>query len=214
MASLVCPLCRQRKGKRHCPAKGASICAHCCGAKRRIEINCPGGCAFLTGEHAPGWEGRETERRRDLRRVALHLQDLSEGQARLFFLVLLGLTGIRARRPETNDERLAQAVSAFRKTVETRERGILYEHQAEDLRAQGLVFDLRSLFESKDQEGQPVSPDDRDLLSVFTALEGSLVATRQEDAGPHAFLETAARLAAQFASAPAAPNPRPLVLEP
>jgi hypothetical protein len=214
LASPVCPLCRQRKGKRYCPAKGENICASCCGTKRRIEIDCPSDCAYLTGEHAPGWEGRETERRRDLRRVAPHLQDLSEGQARLFFLALLGFTGIRARRPETSDERLAQAVSALRKTVETRERGILYEHQAEDLRAQGLVFDLRSLFESKDQEGQPVSPDDRDLLPVLTALERSLAAARQEDAGPYAFLETAARLAAQFASTPEAPTPRPLVLEP
>lgn len=191
-----------------------SICAACCGAKRRIEIDCPSDCAYLTGEHAPGWGGRETERRRDLRRVAPYLQELSEGQARLFFLSLLGLSGVRARRPETSDERLAQAVSALRKTVETRERGILYEHQAEDLRAQGLVSDLRSLFESKDREGQPVAPDDRDLLPVLTAIERSLAAARQEDAGPHTFLDTAARLAAQFASVPESPNPRPLVLEP
>jgi hypothetical protein len=191
-----------------------TICAQCCGTKRRILIDCPSDCPYLTGEHAPGWEGRETERRRDLRRVAPFLQELSEAQARLFFLSLLGLIGIRARRPEVDDTQLSQAVGALRKTVETRGRGILYEHPAEDLRAQGLVFDLRALFESKDEEGQAVSPDDRDLLPVLKALEGSLSATRLEDAGPHAFLQTAARLAAQFGGAPAAPAPRPLILEP
>lgn len=210
----ICPLCRQRKGKRHCPAKGENICAHCCGTKRRTEIDCPSDCTYLTGEHALAWGGRETERRRDLRRVAPFIQKLAESQARLFFLALLGLTGMRARRPEMDDARLAQAMTALRKTVETREKGILYEHQAEDLRAQGLVLDLRSLFESKDAEGHTVSPADHDLLPVLGALEASLAATRQEGGGPFTFLDTAAHLAAQLGGVPASRGSRPLILEP
>ncbi|HXB55140.1 MAG TPA: hypothetical protein VN461_10180, partial [Vicinamibacteria bacterium] len=167
-----CPLCRQRKGKRRCPAKGAEICSHCCGTKRRIEIDCPDDCVYLRGPVA--WAGRETERQRDLRRLAPHFQELSDEQSRLFFITLVGITAIHSRRTDLDDKLLIQAVTAFRKTVETRGRGILYDHQAEDLRAQGLVHDLRALFEARDEEGKATAPDDRDLQAVLQSLESAL----------------------------------------
>lgn len=210
-----CPLCRQRKAKRACPAKRARICAHCCGTKRRVEIDCPADCVYLTGEHAHGWEGRETERKRDLRRVAPHIQALSEAQARLFFLTLAGLSGIRSRR-ELDDRLLGQAVAALRKTAETRGRGILYEHPAEDLRAQGLLQELRGLFETR-EEGRSVAPDDRDLLAVLGALEASLGATLREEAGATAFLDTAVRLLERVGASPEPSQPssaKPIILEP
>lgn len=209
----ACPLCRQRKAKRACPAKGASICPHCCGTKRLVEIDCPPDCVYLTGAHAPAWEGRETERNRDLRRVAPHIQSLAHERAQLFFLALAGVNALRARRRDLDDRLLAQAVEALRKTVETRARGILYEHPAGDVRAQGLVLDLRGLFEAKDAEGRVATPDDRDLLPVLTALESSVTETLRESAGPTAFLDTVARLAARLGTAPAAKT-SPLIVEP
>ncbi len=177
-----------------------------------MEIACPDDCVWL-GAHAAAWEGRETEQARDVRRLAPHLQGLSEGQARLFFLALVGLTGLRARRPELSDHLLHEAVVALRKTVETRERGILYEHPAEDLRAQGLVYELRALFESKDAGGTAHAPDDRDLRPVLTSLQAALEQCLREQAGPAAFLETAARLAGRTAPA-SRPAPRPLIVQP
>jgi hypothetical protein len=206
-----CPLCRQRKGKRACPAKGELICAHCCGTKRRVEIDCPDDCVFL-GAHAGAWEGRETERTRDLRRVAPHLEPLTDAQARLFFLALVGVTGLRARRSDLTDALLLEAVHALRKTVETREKGILYEHPADDLRAQGLVHELGALFEAKDEEGRARAPADRDLLAALGALEGAL-GDAAGARGSVAFLDTAARVAARVAGAPR-PAPRPLIVEP
>lgn len=207
-----CPLCRQRKGKRACPAKGAEICSHCCGTKRRVEIACPDDCVWL-GAHAAAWEGRETEQARDVRRLAPHLQGLSEGQARLFFLALVGITGLRARRRELSDHLLHEAVVALRKTVETRERGILYEHPAEDLRAQGLVYELRGLFEAKDAAGTAHAPEDRDLRPVLASLQTSLEECLREQAGPFAFLETAGRVAGRARPA-FRPVSRPLIVEP
>ena len=207
----ACPLCRQRKGKRACPAKGELICAACCGQKRRIEIDCPEDCVWL-GAHAGAWEGRETERTRDLRRLAPHLEGLSDPQARLLFLSLVGVTALRGRRA-LDDELLLEATSALRKTVETREKGILYEHPAEDLRAQGLVPELRGLFEAKDEQGIAHAPADKDLLAVLRALEGVLGEVAREGAGPTAFLDTAARMAARMGAAPRAPG-RPLIVEP
>jgi hypothetical protein len=208
-----CPLCLKRKGRRACPAKGAEICPHCCGSKRRVEIDCPEDCVYLGGGHAVGWDGRETEKRRDARRVVPFVARLDETQVQLYYTALLGITGLRARRSDLDDRLLAQAVAALRKTVDTRSRGILYEHQAEDARAQGLMYDLRGLFEAKDESGRVTSPSDHDLLPALTALGEGLEATRREDAGPTAFLDTAARLVGRQ-EAGSRSAPRPLIIEP
>jgi hypothetical protein len=208
---VSCPVCEKRKGKRACPAKGAEICSHCCGTKRRVEIACPDDCVWL-GAHASAWAGRETETTRDLRRVAPHIQDLSDAQARLFFLALVGLTNMRARRPELGDRLVHEAVSALVKTVETREKGIVYEHRADDLRAQGLVHEIRAIFEAKDESGAPVALDDRDVLAALRALQKALEECLRDQAGPAAFLETAGRVAARV-SAPTRPA-RPLIVQP
>jgi hypothetical protein len=210
--SASCPLCAQRKGRRACPAKGASICSACCGSKRRVEIACPAGCVWLAGAHDASWDGRETERRRDARRLGPHLQRLSREQTDLFFLALVGLSALRARRRDLDDALLAAAVGALRKTVETRQRGILYEHPAEDLRAQGLVLELRGLFEARDREDLSVAPDDRDLGPVLAALDDALAEMRRSHEGHTAFLDTARRLVGAPASAPASEGR--LVLEP
>ena len=213
MSGAACPLCRQRKGRRACPAKGASICPHCCGTKRRVEIDCPEDCVYLSGAHAPAWEGRETERRRDARRLAPFAQGLSEPRMRLLFLALAGLAAVRARRPDLTDALLGNAVEALRKSAETRSRGILYEHPPEDLRAVGLVEELKHLFEAKDEAGNAIAPDDRDLQPVLAALENALRETAREDAGACAFLDTAARVTGTQGR-PSGERSRRLIVEP
>jgi hypothetical protein len=194
----VCPLCRERKGKRHCPARQAAICSACCGARRLVEIDCPADCLYLTGAHAPAWDGRETERLRDGRRVAPHVEGLSDPQQRLFLMGIAGIAEMGRARRELTDTLLAQAIEAARKTLETRERGLLYDHPVEDLRAQGALHDLRDVFERRDEEGRPIAPDDRDLLPTLRALEAAVRGTLREQAGATAFLETAMRFAARF----------------
>ncbi len=175
-----------------------------------MEIACPDDCVWL-GAHASAWDGRETEHARDVRRLAPHLQGLTEPQARLFFFALVGTAALRASRPELTDRLLHEAVTALAKTVETRERGILYEHPAQDLRAQGLVHEVRAIFETKDDEGRGHAPPDRDLLAVLKSLRSALEECLREEAGPAAFLETAGRIASR--AAPRAPA-RPLIVQP
>jgi hypothetical protein len=210
----ACPLCRARKGKRLCPARGELICAACCGAKRLIEIDCPESCAYLSGQHAGHWEGRETERKRDLRRVAPFVESLGEPQAQLFFLALVGLTGLRAQRPALDDALLLDAVRSLHRTVETRRKGLLYEHPTEDARAAAVAAELRGLFEARGEDGRPLAPSDDDLAAVLAALEGGLAAATRESSGRHSFLDSAARLAARIGGAarPGPSKPR-LILE-
>jgi hypothetical protein len=89
---------------------------------------------------------------------------------------------------------------------------ILYEHPAEDLRAQALVQEVRAIFEVKDEAGAPLPRDDRDVLKALQALDRALEDAQRERAGPATFLETAGRVAARMS---AAPRPaRPLIVEP
>jgi hypothetical protein len=189
------------------------ICSHCCGTKRRVQIACPDDCSYLSGAHAGSWDGRETERQRDARRLTPFLESLTEDQGRIFLMALVGVTSLRARHPNLHDRLLQDAVVALRKTTETRGRGVLYEHRPDDLRAVGLVADLRGLFEAKDAEGQVAAPADSDLGPVLAALEGALEASPKANAGPCAFIETATRVAADLGVRPAPPRPT-LILEP
>jgi hypothetical protein len=176
-------------------------------------IDCPDDCAYLSGAHAGSWEGRETERNRDARRLAPFLESLTEDQGRIFLMALVGVTSLRARHPNLDDGLLRDAVAALKKTTETRERGVLYEHRPDDLRAEALVNDLRGLFEARDESGQATAPSDADLAPVLFALEGALLAGQKENAGPSVFLETAARVAVQLGVTPKASRPT-LILEP
>ena len=97
-------------------------------AKRRIEIDCPQDCVYL-GEHAAGWEGRESERRRDMLRIAPFAQALDETQAQMFFLALVGVTAIRSQSitddtsPNKRDQiwydMLKAAMTDFNKQMES-----------------------------------------------------------------------------------------------
>jgi hypothetical protein len=193
-----CPLCHRRKGRRLCPASDTMICSHCCGTKRRAEIACPEDCVYLAGAHAGPWEGRTTEKDRDARRLARFLAPLSEGQQQLMLLSLKGVAALAARRQQVDDRLLVEAVSTLRRTTETRQKGILYEHQADDARAQALVIELADLFQIRDPSGRAATPSDSDLLAALKALEGAIAATAAEAAGPRAFLETATRVTADL----------------
>jgi len=140
------------------------------------------------------------------------VQPLSRAQADLFFLALVGIGAMRARRRDLDDLLLASALDALAKTVDTRQRGILYDHQAGDLRAQGLVLELRGIFEATDEKGRAAAPDDRDLGPVLAALHGALTDVRREETGTTVFLDTARRLVGAPAAAPV--PERRLVLEP
>jgi hypothetical protein len=113
-----------------------------------------------------------------------------------------------------DDRLLGVAVSTLKKTVETRERGIVYEHQPDDLRAVAVIEEIEGIFQAQDASGGVVTPPNRDLLAVLEALDGCVSDALQEATGPTALLDSAARLAAQFAEASAPQESAPLIVEP
>jgi hypothetical protein len=205
---MKCPLCQKRKGRRHCPATKALICSHCCGTKRRVEVRCPEDCVYLQGAHAGAWEGRTTEKERDQRRLAPFASGLTDAQRELFIVSMVGLAAIGARRADVTDRLLSEAVGTLRKTIETRDKGILYDHQADDARAQALVHEIANLYEERDTEGRRSAPSDSDLLAVLKALESALGATIAEAGDARAFLETIARVTAGAVREPQEHTPR------
>lgn len=212
MAAVTCPVCRHRKAKRACPAR-ERICSVCCGTKRLVEIDCPSDCAYLTGAHAPSWEGRDSDRKADLRRLAPHLEHLGEDETALVFYLLAGIAQISGRHREAADPLWRDAVKALAKTLETRESGLIYEHAAEGLGAQELLRELQALVQPPDTEG-PIAAD-RPLLAALRAIHAGLETTIAEASSPSAFLDTARRLTGRLAHAETTPEaPEPRIIEP
>ena len=169
MTKTTCPSCRQRRGRRSCPALGAQICAPCCGTKRLVEIRCPPDCPYLKSAelHPPAAAQRQQER--DLRFLWPILQGLSDAQHQLLLVVQTFLRdGPPGRAPRT-DEELAQAAATLAETYETAGRGIIYEHTAQSLSAQELVTDLKTLFQTQEKEGATIR--DGDVAVVMRRVE-------------------------------------------
>jgi hypothetical protein len=189
---MTCPLCGSRKGRRSCPALRSWICAGCCGSKRRVEVDCPADCAFLTGRAAGAWEGRATELRRDKRRIGSLFASMSEAQENAAYDVLIGLQEVRSRYPDVDDRLMASALGVLRQTLETQERGILYEHKADDLRVQLVTTAIQESIEP-DDERKAHRPSV--LLAVVRAFEQGLARAANEETDPRAFLDSARRVA-------------------
>lgn len=205
---MVCPGCGRGKGRRQCPALGRAICAVCCGTKRRIDIPCPGDCAYLASaqEHPAAVVRRQQER--DVARLLPGIRHLTERQYQLFFLFH---SAIAQHRPEgfarLVDADVAEAAASFAATLETAARGVIYDHRPASIPAQSLTDALATLLTQVREEGGTVS--DREAAIALRAIEqgGRTVVTPGE--GDRTYLDLMGRLL-QGTAAPepqAAPSP-------
>ena len=119
---MTCPLCRQRKAKRPCPALGHEICAVCCGTKRLREIACPPTCIYLDSAQKQPAAAVKRQQEQDLAVLMAALGRLNESQLQLFFLIQ---TVIARFRPDglgrVVDADVAEAASARSPRVRDRE---------------------------------------------------------------------------------------------
>jgi hypothetical protein len=192
---MICPLCGHRKAKRACPALGRQICAVCCGTKRLVEIRCTADCVYLATArtHPPAVVQRQQERDRGL--LLPLLQGLTERQARLFLLFGAAISRHKdAALQKLTDDDIAQAAEALAGTLETAERGILYERQPNSLAAARLVTELKAMLSELSTEGRSASVE-RDAAIALRRIEaGTKETARFAEGAGTAFRELLSRV--------------------
>jgi hypothetical protein len=145
---MKCILCEQKKAKRSCPAKNASICGLCCGTKRVLEIFCPESCEYL-----------QLGRKRDIEDFQKRLQKMDITNRDKYQRVIAQFQDViahleyaisqeRLLARDLKDKEAAQAVDILLDTYRTEDNGILYEKVSEDLRIEPLRQELRRIIES------------------------------------------------------------------
>ncbi|NWG12349.1 MAG: hypothetical protein HXY20_02305 [Acidobacteria bacterium] len=146
---MKCVVCNERKGKRDCPAKGALICARCCGEKRILEIDCSETCEYLK-------EGRAREVSQNyMRRLrpqdpakALRYQHVFENLEELISHIEYVIAEERRDSRHLTDRDVGEVVDLLLETLRTEEKGIIYEHTSNNLRTEPLRRRLREVIQS------------------------------------------------------------------
>lgn len=192
---MTCPLCHQRKPRRACPALGHQICAVCCGTKRLVEIDCPSDCVYL--EAAERHPAAVVKRRQehDIGLLMSAAGRLSQEQLQLFFLLQAFVSRFT---PEGGlmrlvDADLAEAAGAVAATLETAERGVVYEHQCASPVAEELRRALREFLADVGKGGG--SRFDREAAVVLRGIErGAHHAAPGFDEGDAAYLALVRRV--------------------
>lgn len=193
MAS-ICPLCGARRAKRYCPALGREICSVCCGTKRLVEIHCTPDCIYLASARAHPAAAVQRQQERDIRFLMAAADGLSQVQARLFVLLQSVVRQHRATAiPSINDEDAAQAASALAATLETADRGIIYDHHPSSLQAQRLTTDLKAALDELRKQAPPSI--DRDAAAALRRIERAARDARAElDPADTAYLDLVDRI--------------------
>jgi hypothetical protein len=208
---MVCPSCGKRAGRRPCPALGRQICTVCCGTKRLVEIRCVPTCGYLVTArtHPPAIERRQHEH--DLQALAPALRDLSESQTQLLFLLFTFLAEPRMDDfIRATDVDMADCAGSVAATLETADRGLIYEHRPGTLPAQRLAADLKAFLAELPKSGW--KPQERDVAVVLRRIEtGAREALKSPGGDDSAFLGLVRRAARSFQAShpehPGTPSP-------
>jgi hypothetical protein len=106
------------------------------------------------------------QQQRDVTALVGYMQDFSERQSQLFFLIATFL--LRYEPPELHplvDDDVAEASAAIAATFETASRGVIYEHRPNSLSAERLASELRPLLAKvSDQGGESARRDSAVVL--------------------------------------------------
>jgi hypothetical protein len=154
----------------------------CCGTKRIVELACPATCVYLEHAHRHPAAAVKRQQEADLVVLMSALGRISEAQLQLFFLLQ---TTILRFKPEgfarITDADVAEAAGALASTLETAERGVLYDHQASSVVAEALRRELKALVDRVGRGGG--SRFEREVAQVLRGIERG---ARHETLGPGA----------------------------
>ena len=190
---MACPRCGRGKARRDCPALGRAICTVCCGTKRRVEIQCPGDCAYLASsrEHPAAVVRRQQER--DVARLLPTIRHLTERQYQLFFLFHSSIARHRTDGlARLVDADVVEAAASFAATLETAARGVIYDHLPASIPAQSLAGALKALLGQIREQGGTVY--DHEAAVALRAIEQGGRTLGAPGDGDRAYLELMGRL--------------------
>jgi hypothetical protein len=175
-----------RKARRACPAQNRAICAICCATKRGREINCPPDCAYLSSSRDHPAAVVQRRQQRDMRFFVSLLEGLTERQYRLMLLFqALVVKHAADAVPALLDRDVADAADAVAATLETADRGIIYEHQAASIPAQRLAAELRRAAADLARGDRAPAGIDTDIaLALRRMQQGATDAARVLDGDP------------------------------
>ena len=185
---MSCPLCLERRPRRHCPALGRTICTVCCGTKRLVEIDCPPDCGYLVAAkvHPAAIVRRRQEL--DLGFVMAMRNGLTPAQSELLMALLSFVAGLHADPLlRLQDEDVAEGAGALAATYETADRGLIYEHRPNSLVAQRVVTDAKAFLASLAAEADAAGARrlERDSAVVLRHIETGVRGARAiVDEGP------------------------------
>lgn len=129
---MPCPICRERKPKRFCPAEGEKICAICCGTGREVTIDCPSDCPYLIAAHRYEREHRQPLPPDSLpfRDVRISAELIEQNEELIIFLSRAIVEATRELR--ATDDDTIRALTALAEAYRTLQAGIpYYEHPPE-----------------------------------------------------------------------------------
>jgi hypothetical protein len=113
-----CVYCKQRKGKRSCPALNGLICSQCCGEHRIVRVSCPTDCVYL-GTGSDYQQKRLGEQFMPVRREFYRaISDLGgEKAVALFNLIEVVTFSYFQGRRDGQDAEVVAAIQALRRTL-------------------------------------------------------------------------------------------------
>jgi hypothetical protein len=164
----ICPLCDRRRGTRACPALNAGICTRCCGTKRRRQVNCPRGCRFLQAAQAAEQESNPS---------FADLAQVRDMDPEFVNEIEHAINVVHTERfRDLKDREVKEALDNVFKTVQTEEKGLLYDYRSPDPRIQ-IMADAIARVIKRYREGENVSHK-VDLLEVKSCLLAAVNAAK------------------------------------
>jgi hypothetical protein len=152
-----------------------------------VEISCPEDCTYLHGAD-PNW--RSATRQKEDARFLSRFLTLNEGQVMLLLFTHHLMLSAPARFARLSDAELQAVIGTALKTMETRAKGIVYNHPAGTPHLDKVAEWLAQvLSERKSIQAAPEASDE-DVRTVLAAMSHAI---RDHGASePHAgYLETA-----------------------
>ena len=210
--SNTCWSCQKVKGKRACPARGDElICSRCCGTKRGVEIRCPSGCPYLRGGHDAKWESAAQQKEET--RFLSHFLGLQDREAAFLFFVHHLILQAGGRLGTLSDGGLSDVLESTLKTLETRSKGVVYQHTCSASELQPLANWLVQVFSARGELANAPEVSDDDAIRVLGTMRLAVVAHEQHASARRTYLETAVRvMGPSLSDAPAIELPETMSL--